>query len=255
MLVLGNWLNRLTGGFVSQYPRQPKPAPELATLPQSVASVARSVQEKGLTYLPTIKLAGLLSLALEMEERQEPGTFVEAGCALGGSAIALTSCKSQDRPFLVYDVFGMIPPPSELDGEDVHERYEIISSGKSDGINGNRYYGYEDDLYSKVTNSFSRMGFPIESHGVSLVKGLVADTLTDDQPVCLAHIDVDWYEPVTVCLERIVPRLTTHGAIVLDDYAEWSGCHRATNDFFDRVGRDHFSFDSTAGHLIVRRAK
>ncbi len=255
MSVLGNWLNRLSSGFVSHYSQPSKSKPDLSTLPRSVADIAYSVQEKGLTYLPTKKLAGLLSLAIEMEKRQEPGTFVEAGCALGGSAIALTSCKRHDRPFLVYDVFGMIPPPSELDGDDVHKRYEVISSGQSVGINGNRYYGYEDDLHSKVTRSFSHMGFPIESHGVSLVKGLVADTLIDDQPVSLAHIDVDWYEPVTVCLERIVPRLTSHGAIVLDDYSDWSGCHSATNDFFDRVGRDQFSFDSSAGHLVVRRAK
>ena len=29
----------------------------------------------------------------------------------------------------VYDVFGMIPPPSEHDGADIHRRYETIAAG------------------------------------------------------------------------------------------------------------------------------
>lgn len=256
MSLMGGWISSVAvrANTRSRLENGPRRISPLSRLPVPLAGIARRVRRDGLTYLAEPKLASLLNLAREMERRGEPGTFAEAGCALGGSAIALTATKATARPLLVYDVFGMIPAPGELDGEDVHERYEIISSGRSRGINGNRYYGYEEDLHAKVAGSFAEMGFPVERNSVSLIKGLLQDTLTDDRPVCLAHIDVDWYDPVMVCLERIVPRLTPHGAIVLDDYLEWSGCQRATDDYFDRVGRDDFTFDESAGHLVIRRA-
>ena len=52
----------------------------------------------------------------------------------------------------VYDVFGMIPPPGERDGADVHQRYATIAAGASKGIGGETYYGYRDDLLAEVTD-------------------------------------------------------------------------------------------------------
>ena len=49
----------------------------------------------------------------------------------------------------VYDVFGMIPPPGEHDGADVHERYAKIAAGDARGVGGETYYGYRDDLYER----------------------------------------------------------------------------------------------------------
>ena len=52
----------------------------------------------------------------------------------------------------------MMPEPSENDGDDVHNRFEVIKKGTSKGINGNLYYGYEKDLYNKVKDSFKIFG-------------------------------------------------------------------------------------------------
>jgi asparagine synthase (glutamine-hydrolysing) len=222
-------------------------------IPDAVARVWRRVKREGLTYLSDQKLASLVRLCADIEQRSSDGILIETGCALGGSAIVMCAAKSPDRPLLVYDVFGLIPPPGPQDGQDVHERYEIIKSGKSAGIGGNRYYGYENGLYDKVLAAFETHGFPPEQHHVSLIKGLIQDTLVGTEPVCLAHIDVDWYEPVLTCLQRIVPRLTPHGVLVLDDYHDWSGCRKAVDEFFDDQLRKEFEFDSSAGHLVVRR--
>lgn len=222
--------------------------------PRHVARALREVRKRRLTYLEPRKLESLAALALSLERAGEPGSFVEAGCALGGSSIVLCSAKSRARPLRVYDVFGRIPPPSDKDGEDVHARYEVIASGRAKGLGaGDPYYGYRTDLRRSVEESFSRLGYPIAGHSVELVPGLIAETLRLEEPVCLAHVDVDWYEPVLTCLERIVPLLTPRGAVVLDDYADWSGCRRATDEYFERVGRDHFEFDASPGHLVVRR--
>ena len=76
----------------------------------------------------------------------------------------------------VYDVFGMIPPPGERDGEDVHRRYATIVEGRSKGIGGETYYGYRDELLTEVTESFARHGLPIADNNVELIQGLFEDT-------------------------------------------------------------------------------
>jgi O-methyltransferase len=221
---------------------------------REVRRVFRAVQERRLTYLSPSRLRSLIGLCRALEERSEPGMIVEAGCALGGSAIVLCATKRPARPIKVYDVFAMIPPPGERDGSDVHDRYRVIKEGRSEGLGGDLYYGYQRDLLDVVAGNFSELGYPIAEHSVQLVRGLVQDTLEVDAPVVLAHIDVDWYDPVTTCLERIVPRLTPHGVIVIDDYGDWSGCRQAVDDYFAAIGRNAFVFDSSPGHLIVHRA-
>ena len=78
------------------------------------------------------------------------------------------------------------------------------------------------------------------------------DTLAVDGPVALAHVDVDWYEPVMTCLERIAPRLVVGGHLVLDDYHDWGGCRKATDAFLARVP-GQFARDDAAGSLVLTR--
>ena len=206
-----------------------------------------------LTYLEEAALEDLHSLVRRIEEQSVPGILIEAGCALGGSAIVMATAKSQLRQLNVYDVFGVIPPPSDRDGQDVLDRYQVITKGESIGIDGQKYYGYEENLYAKVTESFARHGVPVDAHHVHLIKGLFQDTLEINQPVALAHVDGDWYESVTVCLQRIVPHLSPGGILVIDDYGAWSGCRDAVDEYFrDRSG--DFEFIQRSRLHIQRRA-
>ena len=100
-------------------------------LPDRVHEVIGQVSSEKLTYLSRENLATLATLVLDVERRGLTGAVVEAGTARGGSAIVMAAAKSPDRPMRVYDVFGMIPPPTDADGEDVHERYEKILAGES----------------------------------------------------------------------------------------------------------------------------
>ena len=190
------------------------------------------VRRRHLTYLRIEDLCDLVELVLRYERQKTPGIMIEAGCATGGSAITLASAKNPERAFFVYDVFGMIPPPSSKDGDDVHGRYQNILTGQSKGIGNTDYYGYEPDLYNKVKHHFADFSYPVGEHNIHLVKGLYADTLTIDQPVVLAHIDCDWYESVMTCLKEIEPNLVPGGTFVIDDYDTWSGCKSAVDDYF-----------------------
>jgi asparagine synthase (glutamine-hydrolysing) len=191
----------------------------------------QAVRGERITYLEGVALRDLWRRVEELERRGAQGAIVEAGCALGGSAIVLAAAKSPRRRLEVYDVFGMIPPPSEVDGEDVKERYRTIASGASTGIGGDPYYGYEEDLLGRVRDTFDRYGLATGANDVHLVRGLYEDTLHPAGPVALAHVDADWYESVKTCLDRIVPMLVEGGTIVLDDYDAWSGCRIATDEF------------------------
>lgn len=215
-------------------------------------SLIARIRHERLTYLSKNRLAVIADTCLALDRSGVEGLFIEAGCALGGSAIMVASLKVDERPLEVYDVFGMIPPPTAEDGADVLERYETIRSGRSRGLGGDPYYGYEDDLLAKVSSSFDRFGIDRAARRVSLVEGLVQDTLRIDQPVAFAHIDVDWYDPVRHCLNQIVPHLAVGGSVILDDYFDWSGCRTATDEYFadDESG---FAMDSEAGSLRITR--
>jgi len=219
-------------------------------VPDGVEEVIARVREERLTYLKPPYLRALAADVLDVERAGLEGLVLEAGTALGGSAIVMAAAKAPERPMKVYDVFGMIPAPGEQDGEDVHERYETIAAGDARGVGGETYYGYRDDLYGEVTASFARLGVPVEERNVELVKGLFEDTIVLDGPVAFAHLDGDWYESTLTCLERIAPRLVPGGRIVLDDYYKWSGCRRAVDEYF--TAHDGFTLEHGAKLRIVR---
>jgi hypothetical protein len=223
--------------------------PEMGVAEQQLIS---RIRDRKLTYLSDRKLASLVATCRSIEENNLPGIFLEAGCALGGSAILIASTKRRERPFNVYDVFGMIPPPTHHDTQDVHDRYRTIVQGQSTGIGGDRYYGYVEDLYEVVKANLASFGIDCEGHSISLVKGLLQDTMVLDHAVAFAHVDVDWYDPVKTCLERIFPRLVPGGSIILDDYHDWGGCRKATDEFLLQVAGE-FSLDDSAGSMRITR--
>lgn len=212
------------------------------------------IHSHNLTYLPEKKLASLANTCRSIESAGLPGVFIEAGCALGGSAILLASLKSSKRPLLVYDVFGMIPPPTSQDTEDVHDRYKTIVEGKSKGIGGDKYYGYVENLYQIVQSNLKTFGINCDDQAVSLIKGLLQETMTINQPVAFAHVDVDWYDPVMTCLKRIFPHLVVGGSMILDDYHDWGGCRKATDEYLRGVV-GQFSLDDSAGSMKLTKIK
>ena len=217
-----------------------------------VRQVIARVRREKLTYLSAKNLEALAILTAEADRAGRPGLILEAGTALGGSAIVMAAAKDPARPMRVYDVFDVIPEPGEHDGPDVHRRYRKIVEGEAKGVDGTTYYGYHQDLYAEVAESFARAGVSVEEHSVELVKGLFQDTLVIDEPVALAHLDGDWYDSTMVCLDRITPHLVPGGRIVLDDYWAWSGCRQAVDEF--TAGRTDLHVERRAKVHIVKLA-
>ena len=213
-------------------------------------SIARKLRKSGLTYLSVEKLESLVGCMMQVNRQNVAGNVMEMGLALGGSAILLASLMGE-RKFQGYDVFGQIPPPGDDDGSDAHKRYEVIKSGQSKGLKGDIYYGYRNDLYDEVQSNFSRFGYPVDGQRITLTQGLFEKTLKNfNTPVALAHIDCDWYDPVKLCLDRIGPHVSCGGFIVLDDYCDYQGCRRATDNF---VKEAPFEIVKTAPHAVLVR--
>jgi asparagine synthase (glutamine-hydrolysing) len=146
-----------------------------------------------------------------------------------------------DREFHGYDVFGEFPPPGPDDPPEAHEQYQVIVSGEAKGPGGEAFSSDTPDIYERVTDSFAHYGVPVGDR-IHLHKGLVEDTFKPEWPIALAHIDTDWYQPVKVCLERIAQHVQPGARVVLDDYYDFGGCKKATDEFLS----------STPGFKIVR---
>lgn len=217
--------------------------------PRETAIILR-VKKAKLTYLSFSALFDLARTIKTIEASNLKGQIIEAGCALGGSAIVITSNKMVGRQFRVYDTFEKIPPPSINDGADSIQRYSEIESGSSTGISGEIYYGYRENLKGLVTSNFSAFGYPINNNNVDLIKGLFENSMSVKDPVVLAHIDCDWYESVKTCLTRIAPRMVIGGRFIIDDYGDWSGCKKAVDEFL-RDNSSQYKIENHARlHLI-----
>jgi len=219
----------------------------------NLSPISRAVRRERLTYLTATKLRSLEDCIRRIDAEQVPGRCLELGVALGGSAIVIATLASTRR-FTGYDVFGQIPPPGARDDEKSHERYHVIASGKSQGIGGDSYYGYEPELRNRVIRSFERHGLRVDGDHIALVQGLFEHTLQleGQGPVALAHIDCDWYEPVKLAIERIYPVLSRGGYLVFDDYLDYGGCRRAVHEALST--RDDVVVSRISGHLVARRS-
>jgi asparagine synthase (glutamine-hydrolysing) len=216
------------------------------------AALIQGIRERRLTYCSYPKLENIARAMREVRRRGVAGAYVEAGVALGGSAILLARCKPSAARLLLFDVFGMIPPPSERDGEDAHRRYREIASGASKGIGEDRYYGYEANLERVVAENLRANGVELERDRVALVPGLFQDTMAIDEPVAFAHIDCDWYDSVRTCIDRIGPRLAAGGMMVFDDYGSYSGCRRAVDELL--AADRSYSVVRVARSITLRKA-
>ena len=221
-----------------------------------LSRLARAVKQQHLTYLSDAKLLRLEEALRSTASRRTDGAFLEFGVALGGSAILIAHAATLVRkPFLGFDVFGLIPPPaSDKDDRRAKERYKAIASGKATGIGGELYYGYRDNLYEDVVQAFNRNGLAVDGRRISLIKGLFEETwpTANVQSVAFCHIDCDWYDPVKFCLERIAPKLARGGIIVLDDYHDYGGCQQATDEFLK--SNPEFALSDGPNALVRRKS-
>ena len=198
------------------------------------------------------KLEALLAAVRHCAKTLPPtALYLEAGVAMGGSALVIASAKPQAAPLRLYDVFEMLPPPTEKDGQKAASVFAAFQAGNISDPTGKRYFDHSSDLLTLVRDHFRAVGMAPEMLNVSFCKGLFEDTLKIDQPVALCHIDCDWYDSVNVCLERVVPHVLPGGVIVFDDYNSFEGCRQAVDEWL--ATKPPFTIFHQAWTLTVQR--
>lgn len=213
--------------------------------------LSKAIRESRLTFVSRKKLRRLGTAIYIASLSKDAGIYLEAGVALGGTAIFIAKRMPRNSELRLYDVFGMIPPPSEHDDADAISRYEVIASGQSKGIDGDPYYGYMNDLKSIVAENLRRFGVDPSTGVVTLVEGKFEDTLDLEVPVRFAHVDCDWYDSVVTCIDRIWPKLVNGGVMLFDDYRSYVGCQKAVDEFIAKTPNCEVLFSDVS--LAVRK--
>ena len=219
-------------------------------LPPAVEEAIARTRGEHLTYLRKNDLRELATIVIDADTNQLPGLIVEAGTARGGSAIVMAAAKAPDRPMKVYDVFGMIPPPSEQDGAESTGATRRSPAARPRASAATRTTATATTSTTRSPSRSRRLGVPVDERNVDLVRGLFEDTIDLDEPVAFAHLDGDWYESTMTCLRRIAPLVVPGGRIVLDDYDHWSGCRAAVDEYFE--GREGFRLEQKAKLHVIR---
>jgi hypothetical protein len=163
-----------------------------------------------------------------------PGVFLECGVWRGGSmmmvALTLQALGQGDRQLLLFDTYEGLPKPDEhidvdvwgnrgIDGWRPHRRSDKSS---------NWAYASLEDVHTNIEST----GYPMDK--VSLVKGMVEETLPQEAPetIAMLRLDTDWYSSTRHELQHLYPRLAHHGILIIDDYGHFKGARKATDDYF-----------------------
>ena len=210
------------------------------------------IDDSKMTYLTKLKLLDLARSLESINKKNISGSIVECGVGLGGSSILLEKVNFQKRDLLMYDVFGMIPPPTVEDESDSRIRYAEIANLRSPGIGGNLYYGYEQDLINKVKSNFEKFSIDTKEKHIKFIVGDVRSTLElGNMKIALAHIDLDWYEGVKVALVKLWGNLSPGGLLIVDDYWAYKGCKNATDEFLKSIP-NQFVINKSISFKIIK---
>lgn len=227
-------------------------SPATEALCRQAADLINRLRASHLTFCAGLgKLEHLADALLYCRAKLSGGIYLEAGVAMGGSAMLMAILKPEGAPLKLYDVFGLLPPPGVRDGAKAQAVYAQFQSGDMDDPTSINYLAQAGDLLQSVKRNFAAFGINPASRGVAFIPGLFQDTLRVSEPVALAHIDCDWYDSVRYVIEQVKEHLLPGGLIVFDDYDSFEGCRVAVDEWLGQDGR--YRVASHARTLMVQR--
>jgi len=207
--------------------------PELGPEDERVLAAAR-----GLSMTSPVAQWELIQAIRHIEDRRIPGDIVECGVWRGGNLVIAGLLRKRlgfDRRIWGFDTFAGMTAPTDVDSKpgdeslDVRKKFEDLErAGRNDWC-----YASEEDV---LTNFRARVG----SEDLRTIKGPVETTLKDPgnlpDKIALLRLDTDFYESTKAELEILYPRLSPGGVLIIDDYGEWAGARKATDEYFAGQG-------------------
>ncbi len=187
-------------------------------------------------------------------EANIPGSIVECGVWRGGSMMAVAHTLKQlgkcDIDLYLFDTYEGMTRPSDADincvGIPASIKFECTK--KSNGSSDWCYAPIED-----VQRNLLSTGY--DGNRLKFIKGKVEDTIPDSAPrqISLLRLDTDWYESTRHELIHLYPRLSVGGVLIIDDYGQWQGCRKATDEYFTQ-NNIHILFNriDATGRIAVK---
>jgi len=180
------------------------------------------------------------------------GDFVECGVWKGGNLILfqkmIERLNLKNKKIYGYDTFEGMSEPTDFDADTFMgglKAKEHMNLQPKD-INVDNIHAYAPlDMVKSIYS-----GNTDKNNNLTLVKGKVEDTLKDPknvpEKISILRLDTDWYESTKVELEILYPRLIKNGILIIDDYGEWSGSRKATDEYFKDKKITMFKIDRGA---------
>ncbi len=142
----GPYIKQLLDDVIAEILRVSAPAeatgqPPVAPPAGGERDPIQAVIDACLTYLPRERLQAIDQCCRSIEAMGIPGLFIEAGTALGGSAIVIAKAKAPARQFKVYDVFSSRVPSF---------RRDWASRGQAEQPHVTRVLPFDDEFREEI---------------------------------------------------------------------------------------------------------
>jgi O-methyltransferase len=157
------------------------------------------------------------------------GAIVECGVWKGGSmaAVARVLLQSQvvNRDLYLFDTFEGMSEPTSRDSDYTGKKASAV-------LLEDPGFTCADAPLATVKKVLYETDYPKER--IHFVPGRVEKTIPASAPdsIALLRLDTDWYESTKHELVHLFPRLSSRGAIIVDDYGHWSGARQACDEYF-----------------------
>lgn len=199
------------------------------------------------------KLEHLLKALMFCRRSIPEGLYMEAGVAMGGSAMLIAITKPAEATLKLYDVFDLLPAPGSEDGAKAHAVYEQFRQGRMRDATSVNYQNAATDLLSVVRQNMAEFGIDAAASRIEFFPGLFEDTLHVSGPVAFCHVDCDWYESAKCCIQRISDHVVLNGLVMFDDYHSFEGCQKAVDQWL--ASDDRYRMVSKGWSVAVQRIK
>lgn len=189
--------------------------------PDRIASVFRVLPD---TMVTMPRLFDVIEAVETINRENIKGDLVECGVWNGGCAALMGLSDKTGRKLHLFDSFAGMPRPSPHD-TNVLPYYPGPTSGELSAI------GMCVGKSRVQVESFMRN---LGLYNLHFHEGWFQDTVPTAKidKIAILRLDGDWYESTRTCLEGLFSKLSPGGYLIIDDYGDFQGCRKATDEFF-----------------------
>ena len=193
------------------------------------------------------RLFSLIKSIHHVNNNRVPGDYVECGVWKGGNLILFQKMiqylKIKDKKIFGFDTFEGMSNPTNIDKflDGIKAKDYLKNQKKHKNIDNAHAFSPIDDVKKNYQKNTSK------NKNLVLIKGKVEDTLKIrknlPKKISILRLDTDFYESTKIELEILYPRLSKNGILIIDDYGEWAGARKATDEFFYTKKATFFKVD------------